>query len=92
MNFLGTDIAPLGMGCWPIGGALYAGEQPLGYVGADDKASIRTIHAALDGGITLFDTAAAYGTGHSERLLAHALKDRSEALIVTKIGIGIDEV
>ena len=91
MTFLGNDIAPLGMGCWPIGGAMYAGDQSLGYVGADDKASIRTIHAALDGGITLFDTAAAYGAGHSERLLAHALKDRPDALIVTKIGIGIDE-
>ncbi len=91
MTFLGNDIAPLGMGCWPIGGAMYAGDQSLGYAGADDKASIRTIHAALDGGITLFDTAAAYGAGHSERLLAHALKDRPEALIVTKIGIGIDE-
>lgn len=91
MTFLGNDIAPLGMGCWPIGGAMYAGDQSLGFTGADDKASIRTIHAALDGGITLFDTAAAYGAGHSERLLAHALQDRPDALIVTKIGIGIDE-
>ncbi len=91
MKFLGNDIAPLGMGCWPIGGAMYAGDQSLGYDGADDKTSIRTIHAALDGGITLFDTAAAYGAGHSERLLAQALKDRPDALIATKIGIGIDE-
>ena len=91
MKFLETEISPLGMGCWPIGGAMYSGTQSLGYTRADDAESIRTIHAALDGGITLFDTAAAYGAGHSERLLARALKDRPDALIATKIGIGIDE-
>ncbi|WP_171128439.1 aldo/keto reductase [Ruegeria sp. HKCCA5014] len=91
MNFLETEIAPLGMGCWPIGGKMYWGEQSLGYTRSDDGTSIRTIHAALDGGITLFDTAAAYGAGHSERLLGKALKHRPEALIVTKIGVGIDE-
>lgn len=91
MKFLGTDIAPLGMGCWPIGGPMFSGEQPLGYSNTDDAESIRTIHAALDGGIRLFDTAAAYGAGHAERLLAQALKDRPDALVVTKIGIAIDE-
>ncbi len=91
MQFLDTDISPLGMGCWPIGGAMYSGDQSLGYTGADDGVSIRTIHAALDGGITLFDTAAAYGAGHSERLLARALKNRPDALIATKIGHGIEE-
>lgn len=91
MKFLKSEISPLGMGCWPIGGKMYWGEQSLGYTGSDDNVSIRTIHAALDEGITLFDTAAAYGAGHSERLLAKALKDRPDALIVTKIGVGIDE-
>jgi aryl-alcohol dehydrogenase-like predicted oxidoreductase len=91
MKLLDQEIAPLGMGCWPIGGEMYAGEQSLGYTGADDATSIKTIHAALAGGVTLFDTAAAYGAGHSERLLARALKGRPDALIATKIGIGIDE-
>jgi aryl-alcohol dehydrogenase-like predicted oxidoreductase len=91
MKFLNQEIAPLGMGCWPIGGPMFSGDQPLGYANADDAQSIRTIHAALDAGITLFDTAAAYGAGHAERLLASALKDRPEALIVTKIGFAIDE-
>ncbi|WP_299609641.1 aldo/keto reductase [uncultured Tateyamaria sp.] len=91
MKFLDTEMAPLGMGCWPIGGKMYSGEQSLGYTRSDDDMSIRTIRAALDGGITLFDTAAAYGAGHSERLLAKALKDKPDALIVTKIGVGIDE-
>lgn len=91
MKFLDHDIQPLGMGCWPIGGEMYAGDMSVGYTGADDATSIKTIHAALDHGITVFDTAAAYGAGHSERLLGRALKKRSDALIVTKIGIGIDE-
>jgi len=91
MKFLDQEIAPLGMGCWPIGGPMFLGNQPLGYANADDAESIRTIHAALAAGMTLFDTAAAYGAGHAERLLASALKDRPEALIVTKIGFVIDE-
>ncbi|WP_170560602.1 aldo/keto reductase [Ruegeria atlantica] len=91
MKFLKNEISPLGMGCWPIGGKMYWGEQSLGYTRSDDDVSIRTIHAALDGGINLFDTAAAYGAGHSERLLGKALKGRPDALVVTKIGVGIDE-
>ncbi|MBL4785210.1 MAG: aldo/keto reductase [Cohaesibacteraceae bacterium] len=91
MKFLETEIIPLGMGCWPIGGAMYTGDQPLGYTNVDDDESIRTIHAALAAGITLFDTAPAYGAGHAERLLSRALKGRPEALIATKIGTGIDE-
>lgn len=91
MHFLDHDIAPLGMGCWPIGGPMFSGDQPLGYANSNDAESIRTIHAALASGITLFDTAAAYGAGHAERLLGKALKGRHEALIVTKIGTAIDE-
>lgn len=91
MHILDTDIAPLGMGCWPIGGAMFSGDQPSGYHGADDTESIRAVHAALDAGIRLFDTAAAYGAGHSERLLATALSDRPDALVMTKIGLAIDE-
>ncbi|MEM7059454.1 MAG: aldo/keto reductase [Pseudomonadota bacterium] len=91
MQFLDNEIAPLGMGCWPIGGPMFRGGEPLGYANSDDAESIRTIHAALASGITLFDTAAAYGAGHAERLLARALKHRPEALIATKIGVAIDE-
>ena len=91
MEFLGQTINPLGMGCWPIGGAMYSGDQSLGYANADDAEATRTIHAAWDRGITLFDTAAAYGAGHAERLLGAALKGRSDAAIVSKIGIAIDE-
>ncbi len=91
MKLLGEEIAPLGMGCWPIGGPFYRGEQPLGYANSEDGESVRTLHAALDHGIRLFDTAAVYGAGHAERLMGQALKDRPEAIIVSKIGIAFDE-
>lgn len=91
MKFLDTYISPLGMGCWPIGGAMFFGDEPLGYTNVDDDESIRAIHAALDSGITLFDTAPAYGAGHAEQILARALKDRPKALIATKFGTGIIE-
>jgi aryl-alcohol dehydrogenase-like predicted oxidoreductase len=79
------------MGCWPIGGPFFAGDQPLGYANADDAESIRTLHTALDAGVTLFDTAAVYGAGNAERLIGRALADRPEAMIVTKIGLAFDE-
>lgn len=91
MEFLGEDIAPLGMGCWPIGGPFFRGAQPLGYANSEDGESVRTLHAALDHGVRLFDTAAVYGAGHAERLMGEALKDRPEAIIISKIGIAFDE-
>ncbi|MCL6285808.1 aldo/keto reductase [Ruegeria sp. 2012CJ41-6] len=81
----------MGMGCWPIGGEMHNGDVSLGYSRSDDAEAIRAIHAALDAGINLFDTAAAYGAGHADRLLAQALRGRGEAMIVTKIGLQVDE-
>lgn len=91
MNFLDAKIEPLGLGCWPLSGAMYADGQSVGYTGSDDASAMRAIHAALDHGITLFDTAAAYGAGHGERLLGRALQAHPEAVVVTKIGVEIDE-
>ena len=91
MKVLEQEIAPLGMGCWPIGGPMFAGGQAVGYANADDAESVRTIHAAYAAGIALFDTAPAYGAGHAERLLGQALRDRPEALIATKFGVAINE-
>ncbi len=92
MNFLQHEIAPLGLGCWPVGGDMYAPDgTSLGYSNVNDKESIKALEAALANGIRLFDTAAAYGAGHSERLLAKVLADSSDAIVVTKIGIPIDE-
>jgi aryl-alcohol dehydrogenase-like predicted oxidoreductase len=82
----------LGLGCWAIGGPFWAGDQPLGWGEVEDRESIRAVRAALDAGLTLFDTADVYGAGHSERILGQALgKDRSKAVICTKWGNRFDE-
>ncbi|MEM9825173.1 MAG: aldo/keto reductase [Planctomycetota bacterium] len=72
----GTQVSLLGMGTWGIGG---------GWGPTDDEQSIRAIHAAIDHGITLIDTAAGYGDGHSERVIARALSGMSQRpMIATK--------
>ena len=85
------STSALGLGCWPIGGAMARGDQQLGYTGADDRESLRAIAAGVERGITLFDTADAYGAGHSERLLGQALAHHPEVRIATKFGNTIDE-
>lgn len=92
MRILDADIGALGMGCWPIGGPMFGPHGTLGYANAEDAESVRTIHAAIDGGIRLFDTAAVYGAGHAERLLGYALQGRADVIVVSKIGIAIDEL
>jgi aryl-alcohol dehydrogenase-like predicted oxidoreductase len=77
-------------------GAIGLGEMPMSLAGRPDEArSIRTIHAALDAGVTLIDTADAYcldgsEMGHGERLVAKALSawpgDRDRVLVATKGG------
>lgn len=91
MNLLGMDVAPLGMGCWGIGGRFFAGDQPLGFPDIDDNVAIKILHAALDAGVRMFDTAGVYGAGRSERLLGSALKGRDDVLIVSKLGMTFDE-
>jgi aryl-alcohol dehydrogenase-like predicted oxidoreductase len=57
----------------------------------DDNESIRAIHCALDWSVNFFDTADAYGTGHSEEVLGQALKGRREQVILaTKFGNVLD--
>ena len=56
-----------------------------------EKDSFAIMDAALDAGIRVFDTAAVYGAGHSERLIGTALKGRHDALIISKLGMGFDE-
>ena len=72
----GIDASLVGLGTWLTG------------VEADEKASIRVIHAALDAGITLIDTAPSYGWGRAEEVLGRAVRGRREqAVIATKCGI-----
>jgi aryl-alcohol dehydrogenase-like predicted oxidoreductase len=58
----------------------------MGWGDVDDAESIRAIHRALDLGVTLFDTANNYGTGHSERVLGRALAGRREDVVVGRLG------
>lgn len=87
----GLEVSALGLGGWAIGGAMAAGEQTLGYAGTNDDESRAAIRRAVELGVTLFDTADAYGAGHSERLLGEALRDQSQVRIATKFGNTIDE-
>jgi aryl-alcohol dehydrogenase-like predicted oxidoreductase len=88
----GIEVSPMGLGCWAIGGPFWAGETPQGWGEVDDEESIRAIHAALDLGITLFDTANVYGAGHSERVLARAFAGiRARVVIATKFNAVFDE-
>jgi aryl-alcohol dehydrogenase-like predicted oxidoreductase len=74
----------IGLGTWPIGG--------LRYGPSDDREAVRTIHAAVDAGITCIDTAPSYGNGHAEELVGRALSGRRDrAVLVTKGGLVWDE-
>src|ERR1700704_411310 len=66
-------ITPLGFGSWAGGG----GGWQFGRGAQDDRESIGAINRALDLGINWIDTAAVYGLGHSEEVVARALKGRS---------------
>lgn len=63
-------ITPLGVGAWAIGGGGWA----FGWGPQDDRDSIAAIRAALDAGINWIDTAAVYGLGHSEEVVAKAVE------------------
>jgi len=88
----GIEVSGLGMGCWAIGGPFMKDGRPVGWGYVDDAESVRAIHRALDLGITLFDTSACYGCGHSERILGKALAGRRDGVVIaTKFGHAFDE-
>ncbi|MBO9046148.1 aldo/keto reductase [Curtobacterium flaccumfaciens pv. flaccumfaciens] len=75
------EVGPIGLGTMGMS-AFYTG------AGTDDDESIRTIHRAIDLGVTLFDTAEAYGPYTNEELLRRALEGRrDDVLIATKFGL-----
>ena len=80
----GPPITELGFGAWAIGG----GDWAYGWGPQDDDDSIAAIHRALELGIGWIDTAAVYGLGHSEEVVARALRGMSERpLVFTKCGM-----
>ena len=88
----GIEVSALGLGCWAVGGPWTLGGSPAGWSGVDDAESLRAIHRAFELGATFFDTAANYGAGHSERLLAQAFKGRRDKVVIaTKFGYHVDE-
>lgn len=80
------EVSAMGMGCWAIGGPFKSEDgRLLAYGNVNDEESIETIKKALEIGVNFFDTAEAYGHGHSEEILGHALKgNRDDVVIATK--------
>jgi aryl-alcohol dehydrogenase-like predicted oxidoreductase len=68
------DITPIGIGAWAMGG----GGWKFAWGHQDDKDSVAAIQKALDAGINWIDTAAVYGLGHSEEVVARALEGRGK--------------
>src|SRR5207253_9331889 len=64
-------ITPIGFGAWAIGGSGWE----FGWGEQDDEASVAAIHRALELGVNWIDTAAVYGMGHSEEVVAAALRN-----------------
>ena len=80
----GTKVVTsrIGLGTWAIGGWMWGG--------TDEAESIRTIHAALDRGITLIDTAPVYGFGRFEEIVGKALAEggrRAGVVLATKVAL-----
>ncbi|CAG7643266.1 aldo/keto reductase [Paenibacillus allorhizosphaerae] len=74
----GVSISTVTFGCWELGGG------PWEFT--SDENNIRTLHAALNEGITTFDTAEGYGSGHSEEIVGQALEGRrQDCIISTKV-------
>ncbi len=83
-------ITPVGYGAWAIGGS---GWQ-FGWGSQNDRDSIAAIHRSLELGVNWIDTAAVYGLGHSEEVVARALKEwrGPKPYIFTKCGLHWDAV
>jgi aryl-alcohol dehydrogenase-like predicted oxidoreductase len=67
-------LTPIGFGAWAIGG----GNWDFGWGPQDDRESVEAILRALDGGLNWIDTAAIYGLGHSEEIVAKALAETTK--------------
>lgn len=82
------DLTKIGFGAWAIGG----GDWQFAWGPQDDKESVEAIHRALELGVNWIDTAAVYGLGHSEEVVARALKTTSaKPYVFTKCSMVWDE-
>ena len=83
----GLTVSAIGVGCMPMikGGNIVYGED------ADPQEAIKTIHRAIDQGVTFFDTAQIYGPFTNEELVAEAIKGKRDGLVIaTKFGFRFD--
>ena len=84
----GLEVSAIGIGCMPMikGGNILYGEQ------ADLGESVKTIHKAIDLGVTFFDTAQVYGPHSNEELVGEAIKGKRDNLVIaTKFGFNIKD-
>ena len=76
----GVSASAIGLGTWAMGGWMWGGH--------DDVNSIKAIQASVDAGVTLIDTAPAYGLGRAEELVGKAIEDRRDQVVIaTKCGM-----
>jgi aryl-alcohol dehydrogenase-like predicted oxidoreductase len=76
----GMDVSAVGFGAWAIGGWMWGG--------TDEGQAVAAIQAAIEHGINLIDTAPAYGFGRSEEIVARAIHDRRDKIVLaTKCGL-----
>jgi aryl-alcohol dehydrogenase-like predicted oxidoreductase len=73
----GPAVSAIGFGAWQIG---------ADWGDVDEDTALDTLRAAVDAGVTFFDTADVYGDGRSERLLGRLLRERSDIFVATKMG------
>ena len=77
-NIGSLEVSAIGLGCWGMSGSYGKGNR---------RESIATIEKSFDMGITLFDTADVYGSGHNEELVAEAVASfRKEIILASKFG------
>ena len=75
------SASAVALGTWAIGGGPWWGDS-------DDNQSVKAIQAAIDAGVSMIDTAPAYGWGHSEKIVGRAIKgQRDKVIISTKCGL-----
>ena len=82
LNGFNRKVSRIGLGTWSIGGFMWGG--------TDEREALETIRTALEHGISLIDTAPAYGFGSAEELVGRALAQygkREEVIIATKVGL-----
>ncbi len=73
----GLDVSEIGYGAWGIGKSQW--------MGADDEISVRALKTAREAGVNFYDTALAYGSGHSEQLLRRVFGSSPDVIIASKV-------